>query len=335
MLNAKDQLKILSSVRGVETFEKKLKSAGDFPITATDVEIFQVNVGKKCNLSCRHCHVGAGPARNEMMTEETFSKCLDAIKATPTITTVDITGGAPEMNPNLKWFIKEASALNKRLIVRSNLVTLAEEAYKDYIGYFTRHKVEVCASLPDCNAEKTDRQRGAGVHAKCIEVIKDLNNLGYGAEGSGLILDLVHNPVGAFMPGPQASLETEYRKCLKDKYGVVFNNLFSITNIPVGRYLQYLLESDNLEDYMCELANAYNPAAVSNVMCKNTLSVGWDGALYDCDFNKMLELKISDKSIDSIEKYDGSKLRNRKIVVHSHCYGCTAGSGSSCQGATQ
>jgi radical SAM/Cys-rich protein len=332
-MNAYNQLEILSNVGGLESFENRLKRSNCSPLTAADVEIFQMNTGKKCNLACRHCHVGAGPSRTEMMSGQIFEKCLEVIRNTPTIHTVDLTGGAPEMNPNLKWFIEQAGSLNKRLIVRSNLAILSQESYKDFIGHFARHRVGIYASLPDCDPEKTDRQRGPGTHRQCIEIIKKLNALGYGKENTGLELNLVHNPVGAYMPGTQAALEHGFRKRLKTEYGVVFNSLYCLTNIPVGRYLQYLIESDNLEEYMCELVNAYNPAAVPNVMCKNTLSVGWDGSLYDCDFNQMLELKINDAGFDSIQEYDPLKLRGRRIVVRSHCYGCTAGSGSSCQGS--
>jgi radical SAM/Cys-rich protein len=333
-MNAKNQLKALSGIEGLESFENKLKKTDCFPIIASAPEIFQMNIGKKCNLSCRHCHVGAGPMRTEMMGEEVFKKCLKIIKRTPAVKTVDITGGAPEMNNNLKWFINELAVLNKRIIVRSNLVILTEKGYTGFIEFFAGQKVEVCASLPGCDADKTDRQRGSGVHERCIKALRQLNESGYGKRNTGLVLNLVHNPAGAYMPGAQSSIETEYRKALNDKYKIVFNNLFCITNIPVGRYLKYLIESGNLGDYMCELAKAYNPAVVPNVMCKNTISVGWDGSLYDCDFNQMLELKIDGSCADSLDKYGLQKLKGRKIRVHSHCYGCTAGSGSSCQGSS-
>ena len=297
-------------------------------ITAGSVEILQINIGKKCNLSCRHCHVKAGPRRTEMMPREVLSNCLEAIKRTPALHTVDITGGAPEMNRSLEWFLCEASKLSRRLIVRTNLAILAEKAYKKFINIYASNKVELCGSLPCYLAENTDTQRGAGTYTKCIEALKELNAVGYGKIGRGLVLNLTHNPLGESLPGPQSALEADYKKYLFFNHGVEFNNLFCLTNIPVGRYLEELQESGKLDAYNLELVNAYNPKAVENVMCRNMVSVGWDGRLYDCDFNQMLEMPVG----LSINNFNAENLKNRKVLTGSHCYACTAGQGSSCLG---
>jgi radical SAM/Cys-rich protein len=326
------QLDVLDSIIGLENFDERLKRTGYFPVKACPVEILQINVGRKCNLFCRHCHVDAGPERTELMSRQTMSGCLEAIRRNPSIKTIDVTGGAPEMNPELEWFLNEASKMSRRLIVRSNLVILTEARYRKFINIYALNRVEVCSSLPGLNAENNDRQRGANSYERCLEALGELCALGYGKAGSGLALDLVHNPVGAFMPASQRSLEDEYRKSLNLRHGLEFNNFFCLTNLPVGRYLKYLQESGNLEEYMCGLAAAYNPAAVKNVMCRATISVGWDGRLYDCDFNQMLELPIGGRRPATIENFDSAALEGRTIITRSHCYGCTAGSGSSCQG---
>jgi radical SAM/Cys-rich protein len=327
------QLSTLRDLHDLESFEEKLKESKQYPLRAEKIEILQINVGRRCNLCCKHCHVQAGPDRTEVMSREIFKKCLAVIKNTISISTVDITGGAPEMNPNLAWFVREAAKLNRRLIVRTNLVILLEEEYKKFIDIYTENKVEIVGSLPDYQAEKTDRQRGKGFYYKAIEVLKKLSQKGYGKKDSGLILDLVYNPVGAYLPGSQSAIEHEYRTRLKQKYDIDFNHLFCITNMPVGRYLEALMNTGNYNDYMQELARAYNPGAVPNVMCRTTISVGWDGKLYDCDFNQMLGLTIPE--IDHIDKFNADTLSKREIVIYNHCYGCTAGSGSSCQGALE
>jgi radical SAM/Cys-rich protein len=262
-----------------------------------------------------------------------LDKCLEILSSFP-ISTIDITGGSPEMNPHLEWFLDEASLLNRRLIVRSNLTLLLEEPYRHFIDVFTQNKVEIVTSLPDYLETKSDRQRGAGVFGKVVEAMRELNLRGYGMKNSGLYIDIVHNPVGAYLPGSQAALEHEYHERLLTEHGVHFNQLFCITNLPVGRYLDYLIESGNFEDYLSALCHSYNPAAVKNVMCQTMLSVGWNGLLYDCDFNQMLDLTVNLGTLTSIMDFDMDKLKNREIVINNHCYGCVAGSGSSCQGAT-
>lgn len=304
------------------------------PLHADTLDILQLNVGRRCNLSCKHCHVEAGPDRPEIMSRRVFEKCLEVLVRHP-IGTIDITGGAPEMNPELPWFIQEAARLNRRLMVRTNLVILLDEAYKPFIDLYTDNCVEIVASMPDYHEERVNSQRGEGVFRRIIEVMRLLNERGYGKQDSGLVLDLVYNPVGAYLPGSQQALEYEYKTRLKSEHGIVFNSLFCLVNSPTGRYLEYLIRSENFEDYMGVLRTSFNPSTVHCVMCRNTLSVGWDGCLYDCDFNQMLDLPVDCSGSSHINNFDYKRLMNRKIVIGNHCFSCTAGSGSSCQGATQ
>jgi radical SAM/Cys-rich protein len=314
-------------------FQQKLQQSNLYPLTATGVKTFQVNVGKMCNQVCAHCHVDAGPDRKEIMTKETMVECLTALKNNPSLQTVDITGGAPEMNPNFQWFVEETKKLVPHIIVRCNLtIILANKKHSDLPAFFKRHNVEVVSSLPFYTKDRTDRQRGAGVFDDSIKALQLLNQSGYGVTGSGLILNLVYNPAGAFLPPCQDALQNEYRQELMNHYGIVFNNLYAITNLPVNRYLDYLLVTGNYEKYMEKLVNAYNPEAAANVMCRNTISISWDGYLYDCDFNQMLDLKINARQ-KHISGFDLGKLDSREIVVNQHCYGCTAGAGSGCGGA--
>ena len=325
-----EQLRHLAWVPGDISFHSKLRD----PLVAEDIQIFQLNVGRRCNLACKHCHVSAGPQRSEMMERAVFEKCLQVLSEHP-IGTIDITGGAPEMNPNLPWFIREAAKLGRRLLVRSNLMILHQDQYREYVDLYADNQVEVVASLPHYNAQRADRQRGEGVFSQVIRMMRELNAKGYGQPGSGLILDLVSNPVGAYLPGPQAHLAHEYRQRLAAEHGVVFNNLFVLTNSPVGRYLEYLIRTDNYEDYMTELINAFNWSAVDHVMCRNTLSVGWEGGLYDCDFNQMLALPVDHGAPSHIDIFDFDLLKTRRIVIANHCFACTAGAGSSCQGTLE
>jgi radical SAM/Cys-rich protein len=332
-MNPEEQLGILNKWGGETHFTGKLKESSQFPLKPGKIEILQMNIGRICNLRCKHCHVEAGPDRKEVMPRPIFEKCLETLKNS-SIATVDITGGAPEMNPHLEWFIKEVSRLKRRLLVRSNFVILLEPGYRKFIDIYADNGVEVIGSLPHYLPEKTDQQRGSGVFANFIQVMKALNKKGYGQEGQNLILSLVHNPVGAFLPGAQADLEYEYKQRLLRQYGVVFTNLYTITNMPIGRYLEYLLKSENFYDYMEVLANAYNPCAVEKVMCRSTVSVSWEGILYDCDFNQVLGLPVNHGTPDHIDGFDPDLLASREIVISNHCFGCTAGTGSSCQGAT-
>lgn len=297
------------------------------------IEIFQVNVGKLCNQVCAHCHVDAGPDKKlENMSRKTFERCLE-ILATHDIPTVDITGGAPEMNPNFRWFVEECRQLGKKVMDRCNLtIIVANKKYNDLPHFFAENQVEVVSSLPHFSALRTDSQRGDGVFEDSIKALKMLNAVGYGREGTGLKLNLVYNPTGHFLPSSQAQLESEFKRQLKRRHDVDFNQLFAITNMPISRFLDYLLETGNYENYMQTLIDAFNPAAVEGVMCRNTISVGWDGFLYDCDFNQMLDLKVAPPSSRSVFDFDFSVLSERDIVLNQHCFGCTAGAGSSCGG---
>lgn len=314
------------------TFKEKLTAHNLVPLTPTTLEIFQVNLGYMCNQVCAHCHVDAGPDRKEIMTKETMQLCLDTIKISGA-TTLDLTGGAPEMNPNFRWFVEQASNIGiSDFIVRSNLtIFLANKKYHDLPEFFKKHHIHVVSSLPFYKKESTDKQRGEGVFDKSIKALQMLNAVGYGK--GKLKLDLVYNPAGAFLPDNQESLERDFKKALKTDFNIDFNQLFAITNLPISRFLDYLIRTDNYEDYMESLVAAFNPIAVTNVMCKNTLSVSWDGYLFDCDFNQMLQLPVAANS-KHLKDFNLEALNKRTIVISQHCYGCTAGAGSSCQGST-
>lgn len=319
------------------SFQSHLQRFGLFPLQPTALEIFQINLGKMCNQTCKHCHVDAGPDRKEIMTRETMQLCLDVIQREDSITCVDLTGGAPEMNPDFRWFVEAIRTIKPeiKIIVRCNLtIILANPRFNDLPDFFKNNQVEVVSSLPYFSAMKTDAQRGDGVFEKSIQALRLLNEVGYGKAESGLVLNLVYNPSGAFLPGSQSELEDEFKTKLRDRFEVEFNSLFTITNIPISRFLEYLLRSDNYENYMEKLLAAFNPVAAAGVMCRNTISIGWDGYLYDCDFNQMLDLKVDSSKSTHLSEWDSSALSNRSIVVNNHCFGCTAGAGSSCGGAT-
>lgn len=336
LANTNKQLEILSNgifANGeLPTFKNKVSETNQFPLKANTLEILQINVGYMCNQVCEHCHVDAGPDRKEIMTQETMQQILDVIKTTGAHT-LDLTGGAPEMNPNFRWFVEEASKIGiKDFIVRSNLTIIrANKKYYDLPEFFKKHNIHVVSSMPHWTRGKTDKQRGEGVFDMSIKALQELNAFGYGMPDSDLKLDLVYNPSGAFLPGDQMAMEKDFKKALMEDFGIQFHNLFAITNLPIARFLDYLIASENYEDYMYQLVEAYNPAAVQNVMCTNTLSVSWDGYLFDCDFNQMLELPVNSKA-KHISEYKTELLEGRNIVISQHCYGCTAGAGSSCQG---
>ncbi len=329
-----EQLRVLADPGAAhKPFAESLQAAGLYPLAATGIEIFQINVGKLCNQTCRHCHVDAGPDRREIMTQETAELAIEALRQTGAAT-VDITGGAPELAPPFRYLVEESKKLDKHVIDRCNLTVLLLKPQADLAEFLARHRVEVIASLPYFLAEKTDAQRGIGIFDKSIEALRLLNSLGYGRAGSGLELNLVYNPTGAFLPPSQAGLERDFKRELERRYGVVFNSLYTITNMPISRFLEFLLESGNYDGYMTRLINAFNPAAAAGLMCRNTLSVGWDGALYDCDFNQMLDLPVGFGAPARLEDFVADPLERRRIVTGRHCYGCTAGAGSSCGGAT-
>ncbi len=330
-MDGQEQLSVLNnSCR--QKFIDKLAANGQYPVKATGIDVFQMNICRKCNLFCKHCHVEAGPHRTEMMSKPLMEKCHDILRKNQ-ISTIDITGGAPEINPHLEWFLDAASKLKRRLIVRSNLTLLVEDNYKHFIDVYVKNKVEIVTSLPHYKEDGTDNQRGKCSFATIIDVIKKLNAKGYGKENTGLVLNLVHNPTGFYLPGSQSALAHEYKSRLLEDHGVYFNDLFCITNMPVGRYLEHLQKNDNLSDYMTELINSFNSAAAENVMCKSTISVSYDGQLYDCDFNQMLGLPIEVNA--HVNEFDLETISRRTIILANHCYGCTAGSGSSCQGTTE
>ncbi len=315
-----------------ESFIDRLKACGFYPLRAETVEILQLNITRRCNLNCKHCHVQAGPSRTERMSREVLKLCIRAA-AHPAVSTIDITGGAPELHPDIAWLVQSLAGLGKRLIVRSNLVVLLEPAQRPLMEVFAANRVELVGSLPDCRPERSERQRGAGTFPRSIEAIRELNRIGYGRSDGSLKLDLVHNPAGAFLPGSQAALESEYRRILQQRYGVSFNQLFSLVNCPIGRYWHYLTASGNLEDYLRMLRCAFNARTVEKLMCRRTLSVGCDGRLYDCDFNQAADLTVNSGAPNHIQDFEFGRLADREIVVRNHCFACTAGAGSSCQGS--
>lgn len=327
-----EQLRILNQPAGRRSFEEALAASGLYPLTATGIQVFQINLGKLCNQTCRHCHVDAGPDRREIMTRETAELCLRKLAETD-IPTVDITGGAPELNPNFRFLVEESRRLGRHVIDRSNLTVLLLPSQADLAEFLARHEVEVIASLPYYTAERTDAQRGERVFEKSIEALRLLNSLGYGADGSPLKLNLVYNPAGAFLPPAQEALEADFRRELRRRWGIEFHHLYTITNMPISRFLEFLLRTGNYDRYIDKLIRAYNPQAAAAVMCRTTLSVGWDGRLYDCDFNQMIDLPLGGAPAH-IRDFDYAALARRRIATGPHCYGCTAGAGSSCGGAT-
>jgi radical SAM/Cys-rich protein len=313
-------------------FEEKLVQIGSSPLRASGVETLQVNVGKLCNQTCRHCHVDAGPTRTEIMARETAERVVNVLRRHD-ISTVDITGGAPELNPNFDYMVREARALGRRVIDRSNLTVFFVEG-KGYLPEFLRdQQVEVTASLPCYLEANVDSQRGKGVYAKSVEAIQWLNRLGYGRSGTGLLLNLVYNPLGPSLPPPQQQLEADYRRELGSRFGIAFNHLYTITNMPISRFLTDLVRHGNYDRYMALLLEKFNPQTVEGVMCRTLVSVGWDGTLYDCDFNQMLAMPINHGLPQHIRDFDAFLLSRRQIRTGAHCFGCTAGSGSSCGGA--
>ena len=309
------------------SFDEKI---GGAELRSHAVVTLQVNVGKLCNQACKHCHVDASPVRTEIMRRDVIDACLRVLRAYR-IPTLDITGGAPEMIPDFRYFVTEARKLNTKVIIRHNLTVMFEEGMRDLPEFFAENETEIVCSLPYFLQTQTDAQRGKGVFDKSIEALKRLNAAGYGA-GGNLVLNLVYNPVGAYLPPAQAALEADFRRELKERYDISFNNLFTITNMPIARYLDWLRRSGNETSYMQKLVNAFNPAAISGLMCRNLISVDWQGRLYDCDFNQMLELGLENDLPKTIFDFDLEKLKNRQIVTANHCFGCTAGAGSSCGG---
>ena len=316
------------------SFEDKLVQIGQWPLRAAGVETLQVNVGKLCNQTCRHCHVDAGPTRTEIMTRETAELVVGVLKR-HSISSIDITGGAPEINPNFEYLVREARALGRHVIDRCNLTVFFVEGKQHLPTFLHDQQVEVTASLPCYTEENVDKQRGKGVYTRSIEALRLLNQHGYGQPDTILKLNLVYNPLGPYLPGPQASLEEAYRQHLRDEHGIVFNHLYTLTNMPISRFLADLNRSGNFETYMALLEERFNAETIDGLMCRSLVSVGWDGTLYDCDFNQMLDLRVNHGLPNHIRNFDAYLLGRREIRTGQHCYGCTAGSGSSCMGALQ
>lgn len=319
-------------------FNKKLKE-NSIDLRPLAIDTLQVNVTHKCNQACLHCHVDASPKRTEQMNKETVDKCLEILIENPQIKTLDITGGAPELNPYFDYFVLEAKKLDKHVMVRHNLTVVIDgdpvtgESKMYLPKFYAENEVEVISSLPYYQEYFTDKQRGKGVFQKSVDSLRMLNEVGYGNSKGKLILDLVYNPVGAFLPASQESLEKDFKKELWNNYNIRFNNLYTITNMPIHRFREQLERQGTYEDYMEKLINAFNPAAAQGVMCRSLLSVSYEGKIYDCDFNQMLNMQIFTDKPMTVFKFDFQKLVKREIIFNSHCFGCTAGSGSSCGGA--
>jgi len=318
-------------LRAPAAFGAKLAAHG-LELRAAAAETLQVNVGKLCNQACKHCHVDASPRRTEIMTAEVAEQVLDAVRRFR-FRVVDITGGAPELNPSFRRLVSESRQLGSRVLVRHNLTVMFEPGQDDLPEFFRAQEVEVVSSLPYFLGPQTDAQRGPGVFDKSIEALQRLNAVGYGVEGSGLTLNLVYNPVGAFLPPPQASIEADFKRELLARHKVTFDRLYTITNMPIKRFLEYLRRSGNEERYMRRLVDAFNPASVAGLMCRTTLSVDWTGRLYDCDFNQMLGLGVDERLPQTIGEFDPGRFAGRAVSTDAHCFGCTAGAGSSCGGA--
>lgn len=330
----------LSTTRSGGSFAKAVKSAGCESLQPSKLEIFQINVGKLCNMTCRHCHVDAGPDRvHENMDRDTVEACLAALDKTQAHT-VDITGGAPELNPNFRYLVEQCAIRDKHIIDRCNLTVLLLPRFADLPEWLGEMGVEIVCSLPHYRKRNTDAQRGEGTYAKSMEALRRLNEAGYGKGDPDKILTLVSNPVGAFLSANQASMEREWKEELEQHSGVEFDRLITINNMPISRYLEWLEQSGNLQAYMELLVNSFNPATIDGLMCRNTLSVSWDGMIYDCDFNQMLELRSTelrslerDETHPTVFDFDPESFAERNVVTHRHCFGCAAGAGSSCGGA--
>jgi radical SAM/Cys-rich protein len=328
------QLQVLAELPLSETFSDRLNTHGWRALTPAPLEIFQINVGKLCNMTCRHCHVDASPDRKEVMSRDTIDLCLQALDQTQAHT-VDITGGAPELNPNFRYLVDACVARGKQVIDRCNLTVLLLPTMEDLPQWFADRGVEIVCSLPHYRQRNTDAQRGDGTFEKSIEALRRLNAVGYGKGDPQRKLTLMSNPVGAFLASSQAKLEAEWKAGLAKYQGVSFDRLITLNNMPISRFLEWLEASGNLQSYMELLVNSFNPATVNGLMCRNTISVSWDGYLYDCDFNQMLELpcRSTDREAMHVRSFNPELLAQRHIITGQHCFGCTAGVGSSCGGA--
>ncbi|MFB3906521.1 MAG: arsenosugar biosynthesis radical SAM (seleno)protein ArsS [Acidobacteriota bacterium] len=326
-----DSLPILRT----NTFARRLQDAGLPPPVRGPVRTLQVNLGRLCNQSCSHCHLEAGPTRTERMAPETVAAVVSLARNSPDLQTVDITGGAPELNENFLNLIVEIGAAGKHVISRCNLTALLLPKNEHVPALLALNQVEICASLPCYTEENVDKQRGPGVFEGSIRALRLLNDLGYGMPGSDLVLNLVYNPLGAFLPAPQEALEEDYRTRLRAELGIEFNRLLTVVNMPIGRFAESLQRQGEYERYMNLLVEEFNEETVEALMCRSLISVAWDGGLYDCDFNQVLEMQIEQKGVpcdvNSVKSL--SELEGLPILTDDHCFGCTAGAGSSCGGA--
>lgn len=322
----------LQPIEGI-SFAQTLANYNLSPLTSQGIEALQINVGKICNQTCHHCHVDAGPNRTEIMTLETIDTILAILRQYPGIQTVDITGGAPEMNPHFEYLVSECRALDRHILDRCNLTVFSVKGKHHLHKFLADHHVEIIASLPCYLEANVDQQRGRGVFERSIIALQQLNQLGYGIEGSGLILNLVYNPLGPKLPPNQRELEAEYKEELGSRFSISFNHLYTITNMPISRFLDDLLATGQHEKYMELLVKSFNPASAKGLMCRKIISIGWDGQLYDCDFNQMLDIPILKDMPKTINNFRLELLSHRPIATGYHCFGCTAGAGSSCGGA--
>jgi len=314
-------------------FEGTLRRHGLGELRRREVTTLQINVGKLCNQACHHCHVEAGPKRTEIMPAKVAERIMTLLAATPSIHTVDITGGAPELNANFRWLVSESRRKGKQVIDRCNLTVLFEPGQETLAEFLAANHVEISASLPCYTESNVDQQRGKGAFEKSIRALRLLNAIGYG-RGTGLTLNLVYNPLGASLPPPQEKLEADYKMQLRDHFAIEFDHLFTITNMPIKRFAEFLLREGKQEAYMALLTNHFNPATVEGLMCRDLVSIGWDGKIYDCDFNQMLDLETpGGKTIWEIDSF--AELAQKPITTEGHCFGCTAGAGSSCGGSLQ
>ncbi len=333
------ELAILDTLRlpdgAVLDFDRRLEQTGLGLLTPAPLEIFQINLGKLCNMTCRHCHVDAGPDRwDAMMTRDTVDACLDALDRSG-VHTVDLTGGAPELHPDFRYLVDECVRRGVHVIDRCNLSVLLVGKCRDLPEWLGERGVEIVASLPHYRKRNTDAQRGDGAFEKSIEALKRLNEAGYGKGDPRRVLTLMSNPAGAFLAPNQKSVEREWREGLEANHGISFDRLFALNNMPISRYLEWLVESGNLQEYMELLSRSFNPSAVAGLMCRNTISISWDGRIFDCDFNQMLDLEAQPSSGSAlIGDFDLEEWQDRGVVTRAHCFGCTAGAGSSCGGAT-
>jgi len=310
-----------------KTFNERILS-GHEQLKALECRILQVNLGYRCNMACKHCHVSAGLSRQEVMQRETAEQVMRVLLDNP-FAVLDLTGGAPELNPSFRWLVEKAAEAGRHVIARTNLTIFFEKGMEDLPRFYRDHAVELIASLPYYLEDNVDRVRGGGAFKKSIEALQMLNALGYGKEASGLAISLVYNPQGLFLAPSQCTLEMEYKKELAEKFGISFTRLYTFTNMPLGRFREFLARTNNLEKYAQKLSDAFNPSTLDGIMCRHLINVGWDGRIYDCDFNQIAGLSTSPGTPQHIGEFDYAALAQRRIMFADHCYGCTAGQGSS------